>query len=157
MVDSRSEIVARRLAFGSLLLACGIFAAAGGMGFAFFLPKMPPTAAKIGTTPTTVPQAKLDSMDENLLHLEIGAALLAGAIQSGQTEPAELEDSVDALRIMLDDAAPTLSRELSNRLNDHLDSVRAEMEGYNTGEAAREAESLHLLLKVQRAMANGTP
>lgn len=154
MVVSRSEIVARRLAFGSLLLACGIFAAASGFGFAFFLPKTAPTPAKIGTTQTVIPRARLERIDENLLHLEIGAALLAGAIQSGQTDAGELADSVDALRVMLDNAGPALSHEMSDRLNIRLDSVRAEMEAHNTSAAAREAESLHLLLKVQRAMAS---
>src|SRR5690606_15416285 len=57
MVESRSETVARRLAFGLLVLAGGIFAASAGLGFGMFLPGGAPPPTTIGKPRLPDPQA----------------------------------------------------------------------------------------------------
>lgn len=155
MVVGRSGSVSRHLASGLLMMAAAIFAAANGLGFAYFVPKSVPVPSTLGRQAIPAAQVDMDWRDENLLHLEIGAALLAGAIQSGQTDARTLGEGLDALQVMLDDAKPALSQDLNSRLDEGLNAIRTDMEANDRPSAARRAEALHMMLKTQRAMNAG--
>ncbi|MDE8653967.1 hypothetical protein [Novosphingobium album (ex Liu et al. 2023)] len=129
--------------------AAGTFATVAGLGFGAFLPTDPGDPARVGSP---APRALPAHADETLLHLEIGAALLATAIDSGQIERADIAAGLDGLGALFDDANPALPADVSESVKARLDAMRANMDALDPAAAAREARMLHVLLKARRAM-----